>query len=120
MMPSRLACWRTKSSARNPDDPAVSVWPLKNACNALVLIVPVSMASLEPDSALATPINAVKPEFDAAGLVIAKWNEPSADLAWMSAHDTLGLFSQPKLRATDCFTPRMTGLSMIFSWATIL
>ena len=44
----------------------------------------------------ATPISAVKPLFDAAGLVIAKWNEPSAAFAWMSFQVTFGLFAQPK------------------------
>ena len=120
MMPSMLACWRTKSSARKPDEPAVSVWPLKNARNASWSMLPVSIASEEPDSALATPISAVKPLLDAAGLVIAKWNEPSAAWLWMSFQVTFGLSSQPKRCATDCFTPRMTGLSMIFCWSTIL
>ncbi len=63
-------------------------------------------------------MSATRPLFDAAGFVIAKWNEPSDDFAWMSFQVTFGLFVQPKRSATLFFTPMITGLSMIFSWAT--
>jgi hypothetical protein len=110
---------RTYESARNPELPAVSVWPLKNDWRAALSIVPVSIESELPDSAEATPTSATSPLFDAAGFVIAKWNEPSAALASMSFHVTFGLLVQPKRSATLCFTPRITGLSMICCWATI-
>jgi len=91
---------------------------LKNARSATLSIVPASIESELPDSADATPMRAVSPLFDAAGLVMAKRNEPSADLAWTSFQVTLGLFDQPNRSATLFFTPMMTGLSMIFCWAT--
>ena len=81
-------------------------------------IVPVSIESELPDSADATPMSATRPLFEAAGLVIANRNEPSADFASMSFQVTFGLSVQPNRSATLFFTPRMTGLSMIFCWAT--
>src|ERR1035437_8207909 len=119
MIPSTLSCWRTQAAARNPEEPAVRLWPLKNEVSAALSIVPASMAAELPESADATPISAQSPLLEAAGFVIAKWKEPSADLASMSFQVTFGLLSQPNLWATDCFTPMITGLSMILFWATI-
>jgi hypothetical protein len=82
-------------------------------------MVPVSMESELPERADATPIRAVRPLLDAAGFVIAKRNEPSAAFAWMSFQVTDVLLVQPNRSATLFFTPMMTGLSMIFCWATI-
>ena len=117
-MPSTVSWSRTYESARKPELPAVSTWPLKNAVRSAVSMVPVSIESELPERAEATPMRATRPLLEAAGLVIAKWNEPSAALASMSFQVTLGLFVQPKRSATLFFTPMMTGLSMIFVWAT--
>ena len=67
-MPSTAPWSRTYESARNPDEPAVSAWPLKNDFSASVSIVPVSIESELPDSAEATPISATRPLFDAASV----------------------------------------------------
>ena len=64
-MPSRLAWSLTKESARKPELPAVSFWPVKRAFRAATLMSAAVSALPVPENADATPTRAKKPLLEA-------------------------------------------------------